>query len=107
MAVTGESKAKNEERIAASKTVIIEGVALDLGLTEKDLQKFLLEQLSLAGEKEVEIVDIDLNYGPTSIAVELLQKPMVEMMKKLNGVYCLGETLKVRKVNEETAQSNA
>lgn len=107
MAVTGESKAQNEERIAASKTVIIEGVALDLGLTSKDLQKYLLDQLASLGEKDVEIVDIDLNYGPSSIAVELLQKPMVDKMKKLNGIPCLGDTLKVRKVNEETAQSNA
>jgi hypothetical protein len=45
MVVTGEDQAKNDARLAASKTVIIEGVALDLGMTAKDIQKFLLEKL--------------------------------------------------------------
>ena len=35
--VTGEDQKANEERIAASKTVIIENIALDLGLTAKDI----------------------------------------------------------------------
>ena len=49
------------------------------------------------------IVDIDMNNGPTSIAVELQDKSMVDRMKKLDGTKCLGESLKVRRVNEETA----
>jgi hypothetical protein len=53
------------------------------------------------------IVDIDLHHGPTSIAVELQDRSMVEKVKKLDGVHCLGEELKVRRVNEETAQTNA
>lgn len=48
-----------------------------------------------------------MNYGPTSIAVELKEKSMVDKMKKLDGLYCLGEKLKVRRLNEETAQTNA
>lgn len=48
-----------------------------------------------------------MNYGPSSIAVELLEKPMLDKMKKLDGLHCLGEKLKVRKLNEETAQTNA
>jgi len=48
-----------------------------------------------------------MNHGPTSIAVELLDKSMVDRMKKLDGTHCLGETLKVRRINEETAQTNA
>jgi hypothetical protein len=55
----------------------------------------------------VEIVDIDMNYGPTSIAVELLNKSMVDKLKKLDGIHCLGENLRVRRVNEETASTNA
>jgi hypothetical protein len=35
--VTGEDQQQNEDRIAASKTVIIENIALDLGLTPKDI----------------------------------------------------------------------
>lgn len=103
MVVTGEDQAKNDARLAASKTVIIEGVALDLGMTAKDIQKYLLDKLQVLGEKEVEIVDIDMTYGPSSISVELYSKAMVDKMKKLDGTPCLGDTLRVRRVNEETA----
>ena len=48
-----------------------------------------------------------MEYGPTSIAVELKEKWMVDNFKKLDGLYCLGEKLKVRRVNEETAQTSA
>lgn len=44
-----------------------------------------------------------MHHGPTSIAVQLMDKSMVDKMKKLDGVHCLGETLKVRRINEETA----
>lgn len=57
-------------------------------------------------EKDVEIVDIDMNNGPTSIAVELKDKSMVDKIKKLDGILCLGENLVIRKLNEETAQTN-
>lgn len=67
----------------------------------------MLEQLAKLGEKDIEIIDIDLNYGPSSISVELLTKPMVDKLKLLDGTVCLGATLKVRRVNEETSQSNA
>lgn len=48
-----------------------------------------------------------MNYGPTSISVELLNKEMVDKMKKLDGVKCVGESMKVRRINEETVQTNA
>lgn len=54
------------------------------------------------GEKEIIIVDIDMNHGPSSVQIELLDKDMVDKMKKLDGILCLGEKLKVRRVNEET-----
>ena len=63
--------------------------------------------MAIIGEKDIVIVDIDMNNGPTSIAVELQDKSMVDRMKKLDGIKCLGESLKVRRVNEETAQTNA
>jgi len=44
-----------------------------------------------------------MTYGPTSIAVELKEKRMLDKMKKLDGIHCLGEKLKIRKLNEETA----
>jgi hypothetical protein len=47
-------------------------------------------------------VDIDIKYGPLSIAVELKDKAMTDKLKKLDGIKCLGESIKVRKVNEET-----
>ena len=83
--VTGEDASKNEERIAQSKTLIIEGIAKDLGMTAKDIQKYLLDSLSKLGEHEVEILDIDMTHGPTSISVELLTKAMVDKIKVLNG----------------------
>ena len=69
--ITGEDQQKHEERLAASRTVIIENLALDLGLTAKDIQKFLLDQLNRIGVTDVKIVDIDMKHGPSSIAVEL------------------------------------
>jgi hypothetical protein len=88
--VTGEDKKKHEERIAASKTVIIENLALDLGLSAKDIQKFLLDKLQEMGEQNIKIVDVDMNYGPSSVSVELQDRSMVDQLKKLNGLNCLG-----------------
>ena len=48
-----------------------------------------------------------MNFGPSSIAVELLNKSMVDKVKKLDGIDCLGEKLKVRRLNEETQTTNA
>lgn len=85
--VTGEDAFQKERRLAASKTVIIENIALDLGLTAREIQKFVLEQFQkVYGSKEsLEIVDIDMNNGPTSIAVELGDKSMVDHIKTLDG----------------------
>ena len=67
----------------------------------------MFDKLETLGEKGlVEIVDIDMNNGPTSIAVELKDKSMVDRMKKLEGTQCLGESLRIRRLNEETAQTN-
>lgn len=105
--MTEEDAIQKEKRLAASKTVIIENIALDLGMTAREIQKFLLDNLNIIGERGVEIVDIDMNNGPTSIAVELAQKSMVDKIKKLDGViHCLGELLHVRKLNEETVHTN-
>lgn len=32
---------------------------------------------------------------------------MVDKIKKLDGVKCLGENMRVRRINEETVQTNA
>ena len=48
-----------------------------------------------------------MTNGPTSIAVELADKGMVEKLKKLDGkLVCLGEPLHIRKLNEETVHTN-
>lgn len=48
-----------------------------------------------------------MNNGPTSIAVELADKSMVDKLKRLDGrLHCLGETLHIRKLNEETLNTN-
>ena len=109
-AVTGEDEDTKLKRVAASKTVIIENIAVDLGLTAREIQKFILDQVEkhYGGEKGiVEIVDIDMTNGPTSIAVELAEKGMVEKLKKLDEqIVCLGESLHIRKLNEETVHTN-
>lgn len=66
-----------------------------------------MDQFEKVGQEGVEIVDIDMNNGPTSIAVELADKSMVDKVKKLDGVLqCLGEKLHIRKLNEETVHTN-
>jgi RNA recognition motif-containing protein len=81
-AVTGEDAFQKERRLAASKTVIIENIALDLGLTAREIQKFLLEQYNTVyKDSGLDIIDIDMSNGPTSIAVELAEKSMVDRIK--------------------------
>lgn len=66
-----------------------------------------MEQLEKLNEKSVVILDIDLKHGPNSISVELQERNMVDILKKLNGIICLGEKLIVRKLDEETATTSA
>ena len=61
--VSGAEKAKNMERVANSRTVIVDNVPLDLGITSKELQKFFLEKLDEMGIKNVYIIDIDVQTG--------------------------------------------
>ena len=53
------------KRAAQSKTVIIEGLLLDLGLTEADVLQFIREKLQEMGENvssnNLQIIDIDMN----------------------------------------------
>lgn len=79
-----------------------------MGLTAREIQKFILEQVAKTlGETSVEIVDIDMNNGPTSIAVELADRSMVDILKQMDGkILCLGETLHIRRLNEETVHTN-
>jgi len=51
------------ERVANSRTVIVDNVSLDLGMTTKELQKYFLEQLTLKGVTNVYIIDIDVQTG--------------------------------------------
>ena len=51
------------ERVANSRTIIVDNVPLDLGITSKELQKFFLEQLESLGAKNVYIIDIDVQTG--------------------------------------------
>jgi hypothetical protein len=48
--------------MAMSKTVIIENLPLDLGITEKDIFKFLKSKMAELGERgDLDIIDIDMN----------------------------------------------
>ena len=62
--INGDVKEETErfKKIAQSRTVIIENLALDLGLNSKDILKFLREKLIFLGERgDLQIVDIDMN----------------------------------------------
>lgn len=61
--VSGSGKAENLERVANSRTVIVDNLSLDLGSTSKELQKWFLEQLRMKGIANVQIVDIDVKSG--------------------------------------------
>jgi hypothetical protein len=48
--------------MAQSRTVIIENLSLDLGITHKDIFRYLKERLYSLGERgDLDIVDIDMN----------------------------------------------
>ena len=107
--VSGAEKSKNMERVANSRTVIVDNVPLDLGMTSKELQKYFLDQLKLKGVTNVYIIDIDVQTGGqnNSIQVELSNQEMIEQFKQLDGLECLGEILRIRRIGEETTQTNA
>ena len=45
-----------------TKTVVIENMSLDLGITPKDIIRFLKDRLVNLGERgEIQIVDVDMN----------------------------------------------
>lgn len=60
---------------------------------------------------DVQISNIDLNpfnsKNNNSISIQVIDVFMVSRLKRLNGISCLGEKLKVRKIDEETSQTNA
>mmetsp|Transcript_19566 Transcript_19566/g.26442 ORF Transcript_19566/g.26442 Transcript_19566/m.26442 type:complete len:86 (+) Transcript_19566:1455-1712(+) len=78
--VSGADKTKNMERVANSRTLIVDNVPLDFGMTSKELQKFFLDELTAKGITSVYIVDIDAQAGGqnNSIQVELANQEMIE-----------------------------
>ena len=66
------------------------------------------ERLYSLGERgDLDIVDIDMNpfgngVSNNNISVQVSDIFMVSRLKRLDGIVCLGETLRVRKINEET-----
>ena len=81
--VSGADAQKNKERVANSRTVIVDNVCLDFGMTSKELQKFFLEQLELKGLTNVYIIDIDVQTGGhnNSIQVQLSSQDMIEQFR--------------------------
>lgn len=47
--VSGFDTQKNLERVANSRTVLIDNIPLDLGLTSRELQRFFLTRLNELG----------------------------------------------------------
>jgi hypothetical protein len=86
----------------------VDNVPLDLGVTSKELQRFFLDELAKRGVDDVFIVDIDVQSGGAnnSVQVELVNQDMIEKFKKMDGIECLGEKLKVRCLGEDTTQTN-
>lgn len=86
---------------------------LDVGISPGDLHTFILGKLSELGEQvdDLEITEIDLNPFNTpandtaSICVE--DAEMVPRLKRLDGLYCLGRRLTVRRMTEDSVQQSA
>ena len=106
--VTGVDKETNLKRVEQSRTVLIENIPLDLGLTSRELQRFFHAKLQELGftQSQIQIVDCDVTAS-TTVAVEVTEQAMVDILKKLDGEVCLGERLKVRRKGEETIETNA
>ena len=103
--MTGNAKEDNLKRVANTRTLIVDGIALDLGLTSKELQSWFLSQLQ--HPEDVTIIDIDIESGTNSVSVELASQEMVEKFKLLDGKVCLGSQISVRKIGEETTKTSA
>jgi hypothetical protein len=57
--------------------------------------------------EDVVIIDVDIESGTSSVSVELENAEMVSSFKKLDGTYCLGERISIRKIGEETTKTSA
>lgn len=107
---------RNEEeikKIALSKTVVIENLSLYLGLTAKEIIRWIKDSLVYHGERgDITIIDFNLNpfnvpFNNTSISLQVADVFMVARLKRLDSTMCLGQKIRVRKSNEETSQTNA
>jgi len=90
---------------SSGRTLTIDNISLVLGVTVKDLHKFLLSKLKEIGHPEVHIVDLEIEkkQGSTGscVTIEVQEVSMVDAVKKLDGFNCLGEKIRVRRVGEE------
>lgn len=73
---------------------------------------FVKERLVYHGERgEIQIMDINMNpfknSAGNSISLQLGDIFMVSRIKRLDGTMCLGQKLRVRKLDEESSQTNA
>jgi hypothetical protein len=50
---------------------------------------------------------MDMKYGPNSVSVDVQTADMVDRIKRLNNVRCLGEELIVRRVDEASTGTSA
>lgn len=53
--ITGQTTKENLKMVANSRTVLIDNIPLDLGLTPQELQKFFMQKLKELGYGENEI----------------------------------------------------
>lgn len=85
-------------------------------MTTVEIQKFIRERVEATGDRASEdalkIIDIDMNpfnakSNNNCISIQVADIFMVAKLKALDGEMCLGQKLRVRKLNEETDHSNA
>jgi len=102
--VDGQIKAQRK-----SKTVIVENISADLGLSANELKTWFLEQLQDRFISAVTIESVDvISLAPTNaVQVNLGDFDMLEQFTKIDGVTCLGKPIRVRKADEETTLINA
>lgn len=90
---------RNEEeikKIALSKTVVIENLSLYLGLTAKEIIRWIKDSLVYHGERgDITIIDFNLNpfnvpFNNTSISLQVADVFMVARLKRLDSTMCLG-----------------
>lgn len=69
--VSGADRTANLERVANSRSIIVDNVSLDLGMTSKELQRYFIDELAKKGINNVYIIDIDVQSGGQNNSIQV------------------------------------